>query len=80
MKLLRKKYILVICDYATCYPEAIPLRSIEAESITEEEVKLFARIGVPQEILTDQGSNFTSIDYYMSSLSGQPHTIHKPMA
>ena len=54
------RYILVICDYATRYPEAIPLRSIDAEHIAEELIKVFARVGIPEEILTDQGSNFTS--------------------
>ena len=54
------KYILVICDYATRYPEAVPLRSCEAEKIAEELIKLFSRMGIPKEILTDQGSNFTS--------------------
>lgn len=28
---LGKRYVLVICDYATRYLEAIPLRSIDAE-------------------------------------------------
>lgn len=54
------KYILVICDYATRYPEAIPLRSTDARHVAEELFKVFARVGVPKEILTDQGSNFTS--------------------
>ena len=54
------KYILVICDYATRYPEAIPLRSTDAGHVAEELLKVFARVGVPKEILTDQGSNFTS--------------------
>ena len=54
------RYVLVICDYATRYPEAIPLRSIDAEHIAEELIRVFARVGVPREILTDQGSNFTS--------------------
>ncbi|KAL5496902.1 hypothetical protein EMCRGX_G013275 [Ephydatia muelleri] len=54
------KYILVICDYATRYPEAVPLHSCEAERIAEELMKLFSRVGIPKEILTDQGSNFTS--------------------
>ena len=57
------RFILVICDYATRYPEAIPLRNTDAAHIrtyvAEELVKMFARVGVPQEILTDQGSNFT---------------------
>ena len=52
--------MLVICDYATRFPEAAPLRSIEAERIPEELIKLFARVGIPGEILTDQVSNFTS--------------------
>ena len=54
------RYVLVICDYATRYPEAIALRSIDAEHVAEELIKVFSRVGVPQEILTDQGSNFTS--------------------
>ena len=53
------RFILVICDYATRYLEAIPLRSVDAEHVAEELVKLFTRVGVPAEILTDQGSNFT---------------------
>ena len=54
------RYILVICDYATRYPEAVALRSIDAEHVAEELMKVFARVGIPQEVLTDQGSNLTS--------------------
>ena len=54
------RYILVLCDYASRYPEAVPLRSIEAENIADELIKVFARVGIPREILTDQGSNFCS--------------------
>ena len=55
-----KRFILVICDYATRYPEAIPLRSIDANRIAKALISFFARVGVPEEILTDQGTNFTS--------------------
>ena len=54
------KYILTICDYATQYPEAVPLPSIEVEWIARELVKLFSRVGIPVKILTDQGTNFIS--------------------
>ena len=54
------RYVLVVCDYATRWPEAAPLRSIDAEHVAEELMTLFSRVGVPREILTDQGSNFTS--------------------
>uniref|UniRef100_A0A1X7UKH3 Integrase catalytic domain-containing protein n=1 Tax=Amphimedon queenslandica TaxID=400682 RepID=A0A1X7UKH3_AMPQE len=53
------KYVLVLCDYATRYPEAVPLKSIDAEHVAEELIKTFLRMGIPQKILTDQGSNFT---------------------
>jgi len=54
------QYILVICDYATRYPEAIPLRSIDAGTVAEHLIQLFARVGIPREILSDQGTNFMS--------------------
>ncbi len=66
-------YILVICDYATRYLEAIPLRSIDAAHIAEELIKVFARVGVPEEILTDQ-----DITCYTSTLSGRAHITRKP--
>ena len=53
------KYVLTICD-ATKYPEAIPLPSIEAERIAKELMIVFSRMGIPKEILTDQGTNFMS--------------------
>ena len=55
-----KRFILVICDYATRYPEAIALRNIDANTVAEGLLQFFARVGVPEEILTDQGTNFTS--------------------
>ena len=56
----RYKYILVVCDYVTRYPEAIPLKKFTVVSVVEELISLFARCGVPKEILTEQGTNFTS--------------------
>ena len=54
------RYVLVVCDYATRWPEAAPLKWIDAEHVAEELMTLFSMVGVPREILTDQGSNFTS--------------------
>lgn len=53
-------FILVVSDYATRFPKAIPLRSVTAKKVAEVLIDLFARYGIPEEILTDQGSNFTS--------------------
>lgn len=53
------KYILVICDYATRYPEAFPLK-IKTCQIVNCLIQMFSRVGIPKEIITDQGTNFTS--------------------
>lgn len=54
------QYILVICDYATRFPEAFPLRTITTPAVLRALVQLFSRVGIPDKILTDQGTNFTS--------------------
>ena len=56
----KNRYILTIIDYATRYPEAIPLPCIEAERVAEALVSVFTRVGIPREMLTDQGTQFTS--------------------
>lgn len=56
----RNRYILVCIDYATRYPEAIPLKNQEAETVADALISMFSRVGVPKELLTDQGSNFMS--------------------
>lgn len=41
------QYILVMIDYATRYPEAVPLRLAAALRIAEELLKWISRVGVP---------------------------------
>nr|XP_025037655.1 uncharacterized protein LOC112544857 [Pelodiscus sinensis] len=53
-------YILVIIDYATRCPEAVALKRATAPAIAEALVKLFSWVGLPRELLTDQGTNLTS--------------------
>ncbi len=54
------EHILVILDYGTWYPEAIPLRAANAKNIAQELFLLASRVGIPKEILTDQGTSFMS--------------------
>ena len=54
------RYILVICDYATRYPEAFPLRNTKSRQVANSLIQLFSRVGIPREIITDQGTNFNS--------------------
>ncbi|XP_075730383.1 uncharacterized protein LOC142772135 [Rhipicephalus microplus] len=53
-------YILTLMDYATRYPDAVALPSIETERVAEALVEMFSRFGVPREVLSDRGTNFTS--------------------
>lgn len=54
------KYILTLVDYATRYPEAVPLRNINAKTVAEALIGIYCRLGVPQEVLSDLGTQFTS--------------------
>jgi transposase InsO family protein len=54
------RYILTMVDYATRYPEAVALKDITAETVAEALVNMFSRVGIPREILSDQGGQFLS--------------------
>ena len=54
------RYILTMVDYATRYPEAIPLRSTSSKAVADALIHYFSRVGIPDEIVSDQGSNFVS--------------------
>ncbi len=53
-------FALVLVDYATRYPEAVALRNISAKSVAEALFSMISRVGIPKEILTDQGMAFMS--------------------
>ncbi|XP_062572173.1 uncharacterized protein LOC134234132, partial [Saccostrea cucullata] len=53
------RFILTLVDYATRYPEAIALPGIDTERVAEALLEMFSRIGVPEEVLTDMGTQFT---------------------
>ena len=54
----RTKYILLTICLASKYPEAILLKDVRAETVAEGMAEVFSRIGVPRQLLTDQGSQF----------------------
>ena len=55
------KFLLVVMDYATKWPEAFDLRNVTTETIVHCLVEMAARIGVPEELLFDNGFNFMPI-------------------
>ena len=54
------RYILTLVDFATRYPEAVPLKNIDTETVAEALVDIFSRLGVPEEILSDLGTQVVS--------------------
>ena len=49
-------YLLTLIDYATRYPEAIPLKSIATPNDAEALVDILSKLGIPEEILSDLGT------------------------
>ena len=54
------RYILTLVDYAIRYPEAVPLKNIDTETVAEALLDIYSRLGIPEEILSDQGTQFVS--------------------
>ena len=54
------RYILTLVDYVTRYPEAVPLKKITTEAVAEVLLDIYSRVGIPEEVLTDQGTQFMS--------------------
>ncbi|GBM01486.1 Retrovirus-related Pol polyprotein from transposon 412 [Araneus ventricosus] len=55
------RYVLVLIDYFTKWPEAIPISDQGASTVAEELVRAWiSRYGVPMILHSDQGTNFNS--------------------
>jgi len=54
------RFILTVLDLCTHYPEAIPLKQHAASNVAQPLSTVFSHFGFPQEILSDQGTDFMS--------------------
>ena len=54
------KYLLTAMCLYTKFPHAVPLKKVDNVSVLEAMMEIFAVYGMPDELLTDQGSVFTS--------------------
>ncbi len=55
-----KRYMLTLVDYATRYPEAVALSKIDNETVAGALIDMYSRIGFPEELLSDLGTQFVS--------------------
>jgi transposase InsO family protein len=53
-------YALVLVDYATRFPDVLPLPSKDAKTVAAGLMTMFTRWEYPKEVLSDQGSQFLS--------------------
>ena len=54
------RYILTLVDYTTRYPEAVPLKNIETETVAEALLNMYSRKRIPEEVLSDLATQFVS--------------------
>ena len=54
------RYILTLVDYETRYPETVPLKNIDTATVAEALLDMYSRVAVPEEVLSDLGTQFTS--------------------
>ena len=63
------RYILTLIDFATGWAEALALKDIDSIAVSESLLEIFSRVGIPKEILSDRGPQFTS------QLMGELHRL-----
>jgi len=54
------QYILTTIDMCTRFPAAVPLKDISTSTVAEALLNMFSRVGLPNRIHSDRGSQFTS--------------------
>ncbi len=53
-------FALVLVDYPTQYPDVVGLHNISAKSVADAMCFIIFQVGIPKDILTDQGTAFMS--------------------
>ena len=56
----KNRYILTLVDVGTRWPEAVALREIKTTDIANALFSVFSRLGIPREVLSDNGQQLIS--------------------
>ena len=69
-----KKYMFILVDTATKWPEAVAMTSHRTDKVAYEMIKLFSRLGLPRVIRSDLGSSLQSelLTKFESELGAKP--------
>ena len=63
------QHILTLVDYATRYSEAVPLNRINTKAVAKALLDIYSRVDIPEEVSTDQVTQFLSDDHVTQFLS-----------
>ena len=82
---LDDRILLVITDYYSNFLEVASLNSVTSRSIIKEMKAVFARYGIPDVLVTDNGPQFAGAEFAVLrnpgcfNTSRPPLTTHSPM-
>ena len=65
-------------DFATRYMEAVPLQKVDAQTTCNALMEVFPNFGLPREILSDNGGNFTAGVIELMQMLGVKHIKCSP--
>ena len=60
------RYILTLVDFR--YPEAVPLKKITTEAVAKALLNIYSRVGIPEEVLTNQGTHKVYVRMHAGSI------------
>ena len=73
------KHYLVVMDSHSKWPEICPMKSTNAEATINELRNIFARNGLPQQLVSDNGPPFRSADFEtFMKMNGVKHILVSP--
>jgi len=72
------RVLLVICDYYSNFIEVVYLGSITSQAIIKELKAIFARFGVPDTLVTENGPQFSSAEFSVFSRTWMFETSSPP--
>lgn len=72
------RVLLVVCDYYSNFMEVVYLGSITSQAIIKELKAIFARFGVPDTLVTENGPQFSSAKFSVFSRTWMFETSSPP--
>ena len=60
---LKRKYYLLVVDYFSKFVEVVTLPNLQSGTVISKLKSMFSRFGIPKKIVTDNGTQFSSLEF-----------------